>query len=162
MLGLTVHDRLLQECAVLDGRRFDVVYASEVIEHVPDPNAFVALLARYVADDGVLVLTTPACEFIVPAEHSPTLYAALAPGFHGFLLSGKAFADAARRCGFAHVDVRRFNERQVLWASRRPLAVDPASGSLFSGYLDYLDGHVARFDGASPVWQGLAYRRIKV
>jgi SAM-dependent methyltransferase len=38
---------------------FDMVYCSEVIEHVPDPRAFAAGLARQVAPGGYLFITTP-------------------------------------------------------------------------------------------------------
>lgn len=161
LLGIKVYNQLLQDIPELHGRRFDIVYASEVIEHVPDPAAFVALLAQYVADDGVLVLTTPSAEYIQRSNHSPTLHAALSPGFHGFLLSAQAFGDAVRRNGFAHVDVRTFGERQILWASRAPLAVDPTPSGMLPAYLEYLGAHVAHFDGASPVWQGMAYRYVK-
>ncbi|MBK9608447.1 MAG: class I SAM-dependent methyltransferase [Betaproteobacteria bacterium] len=161
MLGITVHDRMLQDEPALAGRRFDVVYASEVIEHVPDPGAFVALLANYVAGNGVLVLTTPCREYVEPAQHSLTLHAALSPGFHGFLLSEDALAGTARRAGFAHVAVRRFGERLFLWASRAPLAVDPAPAKLQPTYRAYLEAHAGLPDTTSPVWQGMAYRLIK-
>jgi 2-polyprenyl-3-methyl-5-hydroxy-6-metoxy-1,4-benzoquinol methylase len=39
--------------------RFDAVIASEVLEHVPDPAAFVAMLARCLKRDGLLILTVP-------------------------------------------------------------------------------------------------------
>lgn len=161
MLGITVHDQLLDDCPALAGRQFDVVYASEVIEHVPDPRAFVASLARYLAPDGLLVLTTPAMDFIRRSETSPTLHAALAPGFHGFLLSADRFAQSARDCGFTHVDVRVMNERQILWASRAPMELDPASPAAFARYLAYLESRVRTGDPASSVWQGLAYRLVK-
>lgn len=38
---------------------FDLVLCSEVLEHVPDPGAFVSGLARAVAPGGALVLSTP-------------------------------------------------------------------------------------------------------
>jgi len=159
MLGVTIHGELLQDCVPLAGRRFDVVYASEVIEHVNDPTAFAALLAPWVADDGVLIMTTPAAAFIAPENHSTTLLAALAPGFHGFLLSANAFADAARRAGFDFVETRSFQERQIVWASRRPLRVNPLGPGAHQSYVAYLAGRVAdAADTASPVWQGLAYR----
>ncbi len=43
----------------LGAERFDLVTSLEVIEHVTDPAAFVAGLARVLAADGVLVLSTP-------------------------------------------------------------------------------------------------------
>lgn len=159
MLGVTIHGELLQNCSALAGRQFDVVYASEVIEHVPDPVAFAALLAPWVAADGVLIMTTPAASFVAPENQSTTLLAALAPGFHGFLLSSDAFADAARRAGFAYVDIRTFDERQMVWASRRPLQPSPQGRGAREAYLAYLAGRVAESGAsASPVWQGLAYR----
>lgn len=89
MLGVPIYAQYLQERSELDGRRFDVVYASEVIEHVPNPRAFVDLLSNYVSANGMLVLTTPSAQFIESRNGSPTLLGALAPGFHGFLLSSQ-------------------------------------------------------------------------
>lgn len=158
-LGVTIHAEMLQDCKALADRRFDVIYASEVIEHVPDPSAFVALLSRWVADDGVLIMTTPAGSYIKKENHSATLLAALSPGFHGFLLSSDAFEDTARRAGFAHVEVLTMNERQFLWASRRPLRVKPMRPPARAAYVEYLAGRVATpTEDTSPVWQGFAYR----
>ncbi len=161
MLGIEVHRELLQDCTALAGRRFDVVYASEVIEHVPDPRAFVTLLAPFVAADGVLVLTTPSMEYVAPANATPTLLAALAPGFHGFLLSRRAFEDAAREAGFAHVYVRTFGERQMLWAARVPRKLDLTPERMRPSYFAYLEQALRRHDPASPLWQGYACRLIR-
>lgn len=43
----------------LGNERFDLVTSMEVIEHVTDPAAFVTGLAAAMADDGVLILSTP-------------------------------------------------------------------------------------------------------
>ena len=43
----------------LAGERFDLVTSMEVIEHVTDPAAFVAGLARALASGGLLILSTP-------------------------------------------------------------------------------------------------------
>jgi len=43
----------------LAGESFDLVLSMEVIEHVADPAAFVSALAELVADDGLLILSTP-------------------------------------------------------------------------------------------------------
>jgi 2-polyprenyl-3-methyl-5-hydroxy-6-metoxy-1,4-benzoquinol methylase len=39
--------------------RFDAVVASEVLEHIADPAAFLGMLARCLRRDGILVLTVP-------------------------------------------------------------------------------------------------------
>ena len=45
---------------------FDLVLASEVIEHVQDPAAFAAMLRRRLTPTGTLLLTTPAAEIVEP------------------------------------------------------------------------------------------------
>lgn len=47
------------ELAALELGRFDLVACLEVIEHVADKPAFIAALAAHLADDGLLVLSTP-------------------------------------------------------------------------------------------------------
>lgn len=44
---------------LLAGERFDLVTSMEVIEHVTDPAALVAGLAGALADDGLMILSTP-------------------------------------------------------------------------------------------------------
>lgn len=46
-------------------RRFDAVFAAQVLHHLPAPAAFLAEIARVVADDGVILLRTPN---LVPQE----------------------------------------------------------------------------------------------
>ena len=56
--GLAITYRL-GEIGVLDLAGFDLVTAMEVIEHVADKPAFVAALAAALAEDGLMVLSTP-------------------------------------------------------------------------------------------------------
>jgi len=43
----------------LGNERFDLVVSMEVVEHVTDPQAFISGLADTLADDGLLILSTP-------------------------------------------------------------------------------------------------------
>lgn len=53
------------------GESADMIYTSEVVEHVPDPDSFIAAIARILAPRGVLYLTTPdASHFTVPRDFS--------------------------------------------------------------------------------------------
>ena len=56
-LDINYHCQSAEDLAV-SGATFDVIYASEVIEHVADRQVFVAAIADMLAEDGVLVLTT--------------------------------------------------------------------------------------------------------
>lgn len=42
-----------------DDERFDIITMFDVIEHVPDPDAFILNARRLLTDNGVLVITTP-------------------------------------------------------------------------------------------------------
>ena len=56
--GLAIDYRVGGSDAVA-GETFDLVCSLEVVEHVADPRAFVAALARAVAPGGLLVMSTP-------------------------------------------------------------------------------------------------------
>ena len=161
-LGIEIHFELLRDIDALRGRKFDVVYASEVIEHVPDPVAFVGELARFIGDAGTLVLTTPNANFIRVENDSPTLISALSPGFHGFLFSPQALASVVRQGGFTHVVVREFNERLVAWASRQPLKIPTDNKTAQSEFLEYLKTSVEkRAEIGDYVYDGFAYRLLR-
>lgn len=56
--GLAI-DYRAQGVETLAGEQFDLVCCMEVVEHVADPAGFVAGLARALAPDGLLVMSTP-------------------------------------------------------------------------------------------------------
>lgn len=74
---------------------FDVVISTQVLEHMPDPEAVLAEAARLLRDDGILLLTIP----FVAAEHEVP---------HDYFRFTRFGAEALlARAGFDHVRVRK-------------------------------------------------------
>ena len=49
------------------GKKFDVIFAAQVLHHLPDPVGFLKDIDRVLADDGILMLRTPN---LIPLEFS--------------------------------------------------------------------------------------------
>lgn len=54
---------------MFQGRKFDAVFAAQVLHHLPDPAAFVTDIDGVLADDGVLILRTPNLRSLELALH---------------------------------------------------------------------------------------------
>lgn len=157
-LGVTIHDRLLGQIPELEGRRFDVVQAIEVIEHVPDTRAFLADLGAMLAPGGVLALSTPSADFIHPNNYPAEMMGLLSPGFHTFLFSKKAL-EAALREQFPYVQVSIEREALSAWASHEPFELDPALAEEI--YIPYLERLWSECVEQDALHDGIAYRLFK-
>ena len=113
-LGLDIRSEYLNDESTV-GADFDLILASEVVEHVTEPLSFVQMLGRRLAPKGTLVLTTPAAEVVSPGEPETEALAAMSPGFHVFVASRDGLELLLRRAGFAAVAVTR--ERGTLRAA---------------------------------------------
>jgi SAM-dependent methyltransferase len=106
--------------------KFDIITASEVIEHVESPLGFLKSITAHLNDDGVIVLTTPNSQFLdnkAKFPFSSVQLAALSPGFHTCLLSKEALVSLFSQIGFAYTKSITQNERLITYASRKPLPI---------------------------------------
>lgn len=93
--------------AMFEGQTFDVVFAAQVLHHLPDPAAFLAEIDRVLADDGILMLRTPN---LIPLEFSLFLQLLLGrekeffcgPALYTF--HPRTLSLLFRRLGFGRVD----------------------------------------------------------
>jgi SAM-dependent methyltransferase len=100
-LGLTVHSSQLDE-AELDGP-FDVICAWDTLEHVPDPVEFWRAIRSLVADDGVVLFSTPYFSSL-PARFLRRRWWTLKPTEHIWHFTPQTHRTVAARAG---MDVTR-------------------------------------------------------
>ncbi len=122
----------------LDGN-FRYLLASDVIEHVPDPKAFLAEVSAALSEDGILVLTTPAAEGVVENCDPAALLASLSLGYQYFFSSRMGLAHLLRQSGFRHVRVEANGARLSAWASRQPLPDLAPAGQGWDDCINYLE-----------------------
>jgi 2-polyprenyl-3-methyl-5-hydroxy-6-metoxy-1,4-benzoquinol methylase len=122
-----------ESASELPDERFDIVIATEVVEHVDDPISFVTTLAERLKRTGVLILTTPNGR-LVDARYrdAPFMMPILDVGTHTVLFTASALEDLVRHCGMRHVRVLEEGVALTMYAtsarrfrlSRHPLPVD--------------------------------------
>lgn len=121
LLGVPILQRRLGDAPELGDRRFDLIYATEVLEHVADPIALLVAMRERLTRDGVLLLTTARAESLTRETSPGELYATLSPGSHHFIPSGTALLDMVQRSGFSHVRASRAGDSHVVVASDAPV-----------------------------------------
>jgi SAM-dependent methyltransferase len=89
-------------------RSFDLVTATDVIEHQSDPVSFLEILVANVAPDGLIVLTFP-CTDSFNARVLGTRWSMVAPPTHCQFFSHQSAAKLAERCGLRIVARRQYN-----------------------------------------------------
>ena len=102
------------------GATFDVVLALEVIEHVPDPRAFLQTVARLVRPGGLALLSTlnrTRRAWALAVVGAERIFRWLPPGTHDWakFVTPEELADAASGAG-------------LVWLDAKGLVYDPLSG----------------------------------
>lgn len=130
--GLAVEYRLASPGQLVsEGRRFACVTALEVIEHVPDPAAFLADLARLLEPGGTLFVSTvnrTARSLVMAKWGAEYVLRLLPPGTHDWrrFVTPAELAAAGRRAGLRLADSAGmvFDPLRGRWRTSRDLGVN--------------------------------------
>jgi len=166
-LGLPIESRYLEtdEPGLRD--RFDVVMASEVIEHVLSPPTLLKAFRSALREGGTLVLTTPNVEAVGPRTPPGILVPLLSIGFHLVLQSPTSLAKLLSDAGFVDVDVGQSGGGQLVAVGRKSPVADSLSASTPAGsggddcYRRYLDNAARAAEAGSDLWLGLTARAYR-
>ncbi len=139
-LGLDIRPGTLDDAFEPD-EVFDVIFASEVLEHVPDPREFLAAVHRRLSGDGVFLMTTPDAAYVDPETPLTALYPVLSVGNHEFLVDAAGLERLLTGAGFV---ARVWHEGPSL-AALAARSVDALQGRRPDARVDLLD--VARYCG---------------
>jgi hypothetical protein len=159
-LDLPIEQRLYTIDDPLSGP-FDVVHASEFLEHVSDPLGVLRTLRSALAPDGTLLLTTPAAEMIRPDTPDAQLLPLLSVGWHVVLQTQASLAMLLRRAGFIEARVWREGAQLIAIAGRIPELSETSSNV----YLDWLKAVVEAVPSTSDLGLGTRarlYRELAV
>jgi len=156
-----VHDFLTPDSDL--GGTFDLILASEVIEHVPAPLDFARVLRRHAGPTGVVLLTTPAAEHISPDSPEPEVVAGLSAGLHTVLATRDGLRGLLREAGFAVAEVRREGLSLIAFATDDATAPAPHwDRHLPPAVLeDYYAERAASSDPAGALAVGTATRLVR-
>ena len=159
VLGIDLRAAYLDDRIAFD-EPYDLVFSSEVLEHVRNPRAFLAAAVRALAADGVLMLTTPNAEHLTEDRSAFSQASILSYPLHCILFARSTLERVLREAGLPYVHIVERQDTLIAIASRT--ALSPIDAKLDRGLLrTYLQKRFAQLPKATPAATGFAYRLFK-
>lgn len=160
-LGHTHYSDYLTPDHKLADQSFDRVLSSEVIEHVKDPDDFIASLTATLAPDGVLLLTTPNAAVVAKGASLETLLPVITAGHHLVIYSKAGLEAVLRRAGYSHIFIEEKGVTLHAAASRVAFNADFDARPDRSRLQSYLSGRLEALGRDHALFSAFAVRLLK-
>jgi SAM-dependent methyltransferase len=158
-LGIDLRAEYLDENAAFP-ELHDLVFSSEVLEHVPEPRPFLRAAVRALAPHGVLMLTTPNAARLTPAASEYSQLSILSFPLHAILYTRRTLERLLTEVGLPFVHVIERDDTLIAMASSQEFT--PLDARLdHAEYQTYLGHRLTRLEPGTPVATGYAYRWFK-
>jgi 2-polyprenyl-3-methyl-5-hydroxy-6-metoxy-1,4-benzoquinol methylase len=161
MLGVSIERRYLGQTEPDLAGRCDVVMASETIEHVPSPAAFVGVLRGLLRSGGTLILTTPNAAELRPEISPSVLVPLLSPGLHLIFQTAESLRALLVDAGFRHVVLDQDGHSLVAFASDQPLELERDEAVLRAEFRAYLERRADDFAPHHDLFLAFAGRALQ-
>jgi SAM-dependent methyltransferase len=142
-------------------RPYQAISALEVIEHIPEPYEFLAILRANLASGGILVITTPNADYVEFATEKPGFLAVLTPGYHAIVYSPKSLEIALHNAGFADIQIVSRGATLLAVAGEGAAAIHTDRVFQAAVYETYLERRLATLEPHSVLGVGFSYRLFK-
>jgi SAM-dependent methyltransferase len=164
-LGVPVLHTYFDAALDVGPQPFDLVFCSEILEHVADPHSLLSSIRHRLPADGLLVLSTPNANILRPETEEGMLARALSPGFHLILYTPASLARVLAMAGFTCIVVEESPETLRAFASCSPAPIHrllpPDPAAVQTAVRTYLGERTKQVPVGSVLACGLAYRHLK-
>ncbi len=159
VLGLPIENTYFD---VSDGHEGDVdlIYCSEVIEHIGRPQEFMGLIRRALRPEGLLLMTTPNGDALTAGAVRETLLPILSPGHHLVFYNAASLEMLLRQNGFGYVRIVENATQLRIAASRIPFTGE-SNHFTRDRYRHFLNASVAKYGTDNVIAVGFLYRLLK-
>jgi 2-polyprenyl-3-methyl-5-hydroxy-6-metoxy-1,4-benzoquinol methylase len=161
MLGVDIIPEYLSRDGVICNNEYDIIYSSEVIEHVDNPIDFLETIKLKLKKNGIIALTTPNSGYIHPSSNMNAVVAALSPGLHRVLFSRFALEKILKSVGFSNIEVQTKEERLIAFASDEKLQFKSDPEKRFQRYSEYISRGSLNTSLDKDIRIGFSFRAAK-
>ncbi|RFC63724.1 class I SAM-dependent methyltransferase [Fulvimarina endophytica] len=121
ILGVDIRPEYLTADHPMAQQKYDVIHVSEVIEHIEEPQSFIAFLASLLSEDGMIIASTPDISVLDNDAMSRSIkLSVLSIGAHTVLFSRSGLEQLFESVGLSNIHCELRGTSHLIVASKVP------------------------------------------